>query len=375
MSRSFSIYLDLLRFLAACLVVIYHSNSRLIVEQILPLSTYGHSAVIIFFVLSGFVIAYATDTKERCARDYWASRLSRVWSLAVPAILMTLLLDVIGESIAPGLYSGNTTYGLAPVRIASSFLFLNEIWSVSIMCFSNIAYWSLNYEVWYYVLFALFAFGGRRRWLWISLVALLIGPKILLLAPIWVLGVVIYHWKRPQTMSEWMGWTCVIASIVLFAAFEHYRITEIVSGHLKTALGAHWSAQLNFSKWFLTDYLLAGIVFLNFVGMRRVAFRLAPLLHAGERPIRAAAAYTFSIYILHQPLIYFFAAVIDLPPAGHLKYFAVMASVAVAVVLIGHQTERKRFGLRGWLASLADRFQLRFGSGKPVGAASPNNPV
>jgi peptidoglycan/LPS O-acetylase OafA/YrhL len=373
MNRAFSIYLDLIRFLAACLVVIYHSNSRLIVEKVLPLSTYGHSAVIIFFVLSGFVIAYATDTKEHCARDYWASRLSRVWSLAVPAILLTLLLDLMGETMAPGLYSGNTTYGLAPVRIVSSFLFLNEIWSVSIMCFSNIAYWSLNYEVWYYLLFALFAFGGRRRWLWIGLAALLAGPKILLLAPIWVLGVVIYHWKRPQGMPEWLGWTCVIASAVLFAAFEHFHVTEVVSDYLKTALGAHWYRELNFSKWFLTDYLLAVIVFLNFIGMRRVVFRFATLLHAGERPIRAAAAYTFSIYILHQPLIYFFAALIDLPPTGYLNYFAVMASVAVSVVLIGHQTERKRFGLRRWLARLADRAHVRFGGIKPIGAASSSS--
>lgn len=375
MNRAFSIYLDLIRFVAACLVVIYHSNSRLIVEKVLPLSTYGHSAVIIFFVLSGFVIAYATDTKEHSARDYWASRLSRVWSLAVPAILLAPLLDVIGESIAPGLYAGNTTHGLAPVRMVSSFLFLNEIWSVSIMCFSNIAYWSLNYELWYYALFALFVFGGRRRWLWIGLVALLVGPKILLLAPIWVLGVVVYRWQRPQAMPEWLGWACVIGSALLFAAFEHYHVTELVSGHLQAAIGAHWYRELNFSKWFLTDYLLAGIVCLNFVGMRRVVFRCAPLLHAGERPIRAAAAYTFSIYILHQPLIYFFAALIDLPPTGYLKYAAVMASVAAAVVLIGHQTERKRFGLRRRLAGLADRLQRRFGAGKTVAAVSPNSAV
>lgn len=376
MSPAFSIYLDLLRFVAACMVVIYHSNSRLIIEKVLPLSSYGHSAVIIFFVLSGYVIAYATDTKEHTARDYWASRLSRVWSLAVPAILLTPLLDVVGESLVPGLYAGNTTHDHALLRIATSFMFLNEIWSTSIMTFSNIAYWSLNYEVWYYVLFALFAFGDRRRrWLWIGLVALLLGPKILLLAPIWVLGVVIYRWKLPQQMPEWLGWICLAASLILFAAFEHFQLMDQVSAQLKAAIGAHWYRQLTFSKWFLTDYLLAIIVFLNFVGMRRVAFRFAPLLLAVERPVRAAAAYTFSIYILHQPLIYFFAALIDLPPAGYLKYFAVMSSVAVAVVVIGHLTERKRFWLRRWLADLADRAGRRFGARKVVAGSSPNSPV
>ena len=152
MAPAFSIYLDLVRFVAACLVVVYHSNSRLIVEAPLPFSQYGHSAVIIFFVLSGYVIAFTTATKERNAKVYWASRLSRVLSLALPAVLLTPLLDLIGESLAPALYAGNTTHGLAWLRVMSSLLFLNEIWSVSIMSFSNIAYWSLNYEVWYYVL-------------------------------------------------------------------------------------------------------------------------------------------------------------------------------------------------------------------------------
>lgn len=372
MSRAFSIYLDLLRFVAACLVVIYHSNSRLIVEKILPFSSYGHSAVIIFFVLSGYVIAYATATKEQRARDYWASRLSRIWSLAVPTILLTPVLDMIGESLAPGLYAGNTTHGLAPLRILTSFLFLNEIWSISIMSFSNIAYWSLNYEMWYYVLFALFVFGGRRRWLWISLVALLLGPKILLLAPIWLLGVALYHWQRPQHIPEWLGWTCVATSLVLFGAYEHFHLMEAVAVQLKAVLGAHWFSQLTFSRWFLTDYLLALVVFLNFVGMRRVVFRVAPLLNAVARPVRAAAAYTFSIYILHQPMIFFFAALIDLPPTRYVKYAAVMTCVMLSVLLIGQQTERRRFALRRWLAALTERGLRRFGG--PAAGSAPAKP-
>ncbi len=347
MSRAFSIYLDLLRFLAACLVVIYHSNSRLIIAKVLPLSTYGHSAVIVFFVLSGYVIAYATDTKERSAVSYWASRLSRVWSLAVPVILLTPMLDLVGEAMLPAIYDGYTTHDHALLRGVTSVFFLNEVWSVSIMCFSNIAYWSLNYEVSYYLLFALYAFGeARRRWWWIGLASLLIGPKILLLAPIWLLGVVIYHWRWPQQMPESLGWLCVAASVALFAVLEYFQLTEVVAAQMKAALGAHWFRELNYSRWFPTDYLLALAVFLNFIGVRRVVFRIAPLLHAVERPVRAAAAYTFSLYILHQPLLYFYAALIDLPPTNVAKYCAVIACVVLTVLLIGHQTEHKRYKLR-----------------------------
>ena len=358
MAPAFSIYLDLVRFVAACLVVVYHSNSRLIVESPLPFSQYGHSAVIIFFVLSGYVIAFTTATKERNAKVYWASRLSRVLSLALPAVLLTPLLDLIGEALAPALYAGNTTHGLAWLRVMSSLLFLNEIWSVSIMSFSNIAYWSLNYEVWYYVLFSIYIFGSpSRRWAWIGLVAALIGPKILLLAPVWSAGVLIYRWQGAQRMPEWSAWLGLVASFILFYAFEQSRLADLVSEQLKTFLGTSLHRELAFSKWVFTDYLLTLIVCLNFVCMRRIARRYARLALTLERPVRAAASYTFSIYLLHQPLIYFWAALIDLPPTGYVRYAAVMAGVFASIVLIGSLTERRRFALRQYIFAILSRIE------------------
>ena len=325
----------------------------MIVEAVLPFSNYGHSAVIIFFVLSGYVIAYATDIKEHSAQLYWASRLSRVWSLALPAVLLTPVLDAVGQSLAPALYTGNTTEGHALLRILTSLTFLNEIWFISIMSFSNIAYWSLNYEVWYYLLFAIHAFGPRRwRWLALGLACLVMGPKIALLAPIWVLGVVIYRWKRLHSMPEWSGWVCVAASVTLLTAFEHYHVMARFTDWLKTAIGSHWHRELTFSKWFLSDYLLAGIVFLNFVGMRRIIHRLERAFYLMEKPVRVLASFTFSIYLLHQPLIYFFAALIDLPTPGYLRYVAVMTCVAASIWLVGSVTEHKRFALRQWLLKL-----------------------
>lgn len=359
MAPAFSIYLDLVRFIAACLVVIYHSNSRLIVESPLPFSQYGHSAVIVFFVLSGYVIAFAVDTKEYSAKHYWASRLSRVMSLSVPTVLLTPLLDLVGESLAPALYAGNTTHDLAWLRVMSSLIFVNEIWSVSIMSFSNIAYWSLNYEVWYYVLFSIYAFGTPgRRWAWLALVATLIGPKILLLAPIWYAGVFIYRWQGAHKMSEWSAWLCVVASVILFCAFEHSRISDLASEQLKVWIGAPMHRELAFSKWFLTDYLLALIVCLNFIGMRQIARRYEGLALTLERPVRAAAVYTFSIYLLHQPLIYFWAALIDLPAAGYSRYSAVMTGVVVTILVIGTLTERRRFALRQRLFTVMGRMEL-----------------
>lgn len=53
MNKSFSIYLDLVRFTAACLVYLWHSNKRLLMVDVPPAASFGHSAVVVFFVLSG----------------------------------------------------------------------------------------------------------------------------------------------------------------------------------------------------------------------------------------------------------------------------------------------------------------------------------
>lgn len=155
MNLQFSLYLDVIRFLAAILVVIAHANVRYLSTEILLLSTHGHLAVIFFFVLSGYVIAYVVDLKENRFSLFWASRISRIYSVAIPVILLTPLFDIAGRSIAelPVIYDGSAS-DLWPVRIFASLFFLNEMWFNSIMSFSNTPFWSLCYEMSYYFVFS-----------------------------------------------------------------------------------------------------------------------------------------------------------------------------------------------------------------------------
>ena len=160
MNKPFSIYLDLVRFSAACLVYLYHSNQRWLSESILPASNFGHSSVIVFFVLSGFVIAYITDTREKTFATYAARRISRVYSVALPAVFLTVALDAVGRQLHPVAYSYPFDNFL--LRGAASLMLLNEVWFVSITSFSNVPYWSICYEMWYYVAFGLVMFLPRR---------------------------------------------------------------------------------------------------------------------------------------------------------------------------------------------------------------------
>lgn len=360
MNRAFSIYLDIVRFTAAFLVYVYHSNNRLLVKDILPASNYGHSSVIVFFVLSGFVIAYVTATKESNFPAYAASRISRVFVVTIPAIVLTLVLDSIGRELYPKLYASYPWDQFIP-RIAGATLLANEVWTVSITFFSNVPYWSICYEWWYYVGFAMLVFLPARTGIWAAVgLFLLLGPKIALLAPIWALGVLLFHWKRLERISLQAAWVVAIVSIAGLVAYHAAEVGEILSEWLKSRIGEDAHKHLTFSKFFLGDYLLGVLVFANFVAMRRILHDMPLGLAAVERPVRYVAGFTFTLYLLHQPLFLFWGAVLRGDPGGYGTWFAITALMMASVMVVGHFTENRRYQVRKALhASFSSLFQRR----------------
>jgi peptidoglycan/LPS O-acetylase OafA/YrhL len=357
-NRSFSIYLDFIRFGAACLVYLWHSNMRLIVHDILPASNYGHSSVIVFFVLSGFVIAYVTDTKEKTWVDYSASRLSRVYSVVLPTIVLTPLLDAVGRALYPDLY--HWPFDRFALRLLGCLLLMNETWFISITFFSNVPYWSIALEAGYYVLFAMATFLPRgRRALGVLVVCALAGPKLVLLLPVWWSGVWLYRWSWLKQRSVGFGWCLAVigaGAIVLTHAIDLYGAWARI---FQQWVGPYLFEQLTFAQNVLGNYVLAALVFMQFAGMRIVAPTLAPFFKAIERPIRYLASYTFTLYLLHQPLLLFWGAIIRGDPNGHAYWWSVTAMTALSVWCLGSVTEHKRGRLTAAIRDLLKRAAAR----------------
>ena len=166
MNRGLSLYLDLVRFGAALAVLVTHlAYAELSGGMIQSWRLLGNDAVMVFFVLSGFVIAHVTHEKERTAGAYAASRLARLWSVAVPALIITVLLDQWGATLDPAAYAQWWYQGDDPLwRALRALSFTNELWFTSVRPFSNGPWWSLGYEAIYYAIFgALFFLRGRVR--------------------------------------------------------------------------------------------------------------------------------------------------------------------------------------------------------------------
>lgn len=305
MTNALSLYLDALRFGAAFTVFLSHyATLRISGGLFWYFADYGRTAVLVFFVLSGFVIAWVTETREVSLDEYSVSRIARLYSVIIPAFALTALLDWLGKAIDPRLYGAEWGHGTAhPVLgYMLSAIFLGESWTLSVLPGFNVPFWSLNYEAWYYVLFAVATFlQGRLRIAALAVAALLAGPKILLLLPIWLMGVA--AWRCRARLPGRLGWPLVAASLAAFG------ILETLGGQrLFWHPGGEWLPP-GYSAY---DYILGAAAALFIVGLANT--RLPMPGPGAERVLRRLAGTTFGLYLLHYPLLNFFGTVVPGAP-------------------------------------------------------------
>lgn len=351
----FSVYLDLVRFLAALAVVLMHLRQFDLVE--LPgadlLTLLGREAVMAFFVLSGFVIAYTTDQRRPGAHAYALARAARIYSVALPVLLLAFACAFLIPSLPPHL-AGDTGhhYQLAKpwLYIPFHLLFLGDMWTLTEVPPWLGPWWSLNYEVWYYVLFGVACYvRGPWRLPALVLVLAIMGIKLWLLLPVWLAGVALYRWQARRTLARGLARLGWVASLALLVAYEASGIEET----LRLAGRASWIGQafaLGNADRFLADYVFGLIVCLNFACARFAGFdallRCAP-------PIRLLASYTLTLYLSHALVLAVWPALYPHDPGSPADLLALGAAIVLATAILGNLTERRKNGVRRLLARLA----------------------
>lgn len=329
-----SLYLDLVRFLAALTVLLAHlSGQRLTGGLFWQVSAHGESAVTVFFVLSGFVIAFVTTTRERDWRGYAASRAARIYSVALPAVLLTMAIDRIGFAARPALYEAVAYDPSGQIGNAVlSLLFVNQLWFVNIVPGTDLPYWSLGFEVWYYAVFAAACFApGPWRIALPALLLFIAGPRIALMAPLWLFGLAAWHLCRRNPLTPRAGLALALAMLAAMALSEFH-----LRPHLDLAL-----------PWGLPHHMPAEMLLALCFAAQIVGLHAAtPLLPAApasiDRAIRWLAGATFSIYLLHLPLAQFLAALSPFPTASWANRALVLAGTLIGIFLIAAVTERRK---------------------------------
>ena len=331
MTPKFSVYLDLLRFLAAVLVFVSHfayprfTQGHYIFIRDLNL---GSDAVVFFFVLSGLVISYTTEVKDKTLAQYSFNRFTRLYSVIVPALLLTVLLDQAGQMIRPENYQG-WWYNDAPVwqQLLRGLTLTNEWFMNGFRVGTNGPYWSLSYEAAYYVLFGIFFYmkGQERLWLLLFL-SIIFGVAVLVLFPAWLLGGWVYRQIKTIDMKTSMAWFFVVFPLVAYGLFLGMNLPVFLKGATIHLLGDYFTnGILRFSDEFIWNLIIAVLISFHLIGAAVLMQRRKKELPSGlVRIIRWCAGATFTIYVVHYPLLQFMDSALPetlLPVIRHLTLF------------------------------------------------------
>ncbi len=344
MNRETSLYLDLVRVSAALVVFFGHlSGQRLTGGVFWQFGQFMDDAVVVFFVLSGFVIAHVVSLREIDVHQYVIARAARMYSVALPALLTTFVLDAIGKYVSPNLYSAS--WGYIDVngiwRILSGAFFLNQLWYFNISIGSMLPYWSLGFEVWYYLLFGVLYFSTPKlRWPLFITLSFLAGPRILFLFPLWLSGYFSYQLIVSKPPGKILSATFFYGSLIAYPFYCMYLKQEFLSANISPLFGDNP----------LTRYVVALVFTCNLIGFSGVAFHFSRPLTLFKTQIRWVAGATFTIYLFHLPVAQFLSAIIPWPPTAWQTRIVIMGGTLVAVFFIAALTERRK---RVWSECIA----------------------
>ncbi len=298
--QDFFDWTDLSRAAAATLVAVSHARDVLTIDYpgqklwlpFYALTGFGHSGVIVFFVLSGFWISRSVLGRIDDA-SFWPAylidRLSRLGIVLVPALVLGGLLDAMGMGLLHlPIYRGLPgAHGLIPDVAANLTLpvFLGNLTFLQTIAVapwgSNGPLWSLAYEFWYYVWFPALALLVWRRRLSLALLALLIGaanPGLYWGFASWLVGLALLlrvdaASAKPVGRSWALVAACLFAGVLLTTAMIRQSWTDIpLAISFGVLLLAAERSALPFPRL------------------------LAPLAHYGRKA-------SFSLYAIHFPIV------------------------------------------------------------------------
>lgn len=311
---------------------------------------FGHQAVLLFFVLSGFVIhlKYARKISETGGSDFefWSylkKRAKRIYPPFIFALFLTLTLDTLGEKVLhlDKLYTGQTPYELINHNVTSLHssitVFIGNILFLEPYYFpafgTNGPLWSLGYEWWFYLAYPIF--------LWLSVRS--ISRATIVMVVLFILSffpglwpVTLFRFLFSAMLSWWLG--------VLLADAYTGRIQVNIKwiGLLLLCLPVGIAGIIH--QDVLTDLVVA----LGFTGL------MAVLLTLGNENVLVRQLVRFkwlgdcsyTLYVTHFPIIALLSAFIiqkegNLP--AHFYYFYGGLFLVVTLAWIFHWFTEKPF--------------------------------
>jgi len=308
-----STYLDFIRGISAIIVVLSHLRNtffvtiteshlnNIFVKLFYAITGLGHQAVVVFFVLSGYLIATSIFNLIQAKwswEKYLTNRLVRLFVVLIPALFLTYILDYstinflhnavdkIQNRLSIGTFLGNL-------------FFLQGIFVPTFG--SNDPLWSLSYEFWYYMIFPclLMVLFSKKiivklAYLCISFLLLwFIGLKMQIYFLIWLMGAIIVILPKLK-----------ITNHIIIKIFKTISVLALI-----VACGVSRMATIGVSTISIQLDMVIGVI---------LTFLIYQLLHYPNNKPKSSdgfkifkkssqiiSGFSYTIYLLHMPIIIF----------------------------------------------------------------------
>jgi len=377
-SKLYTVWLDMIRGLAALVVFLGHSKSVFIAsstaitskadlaakaDDLSGKATFSHAAVIVFFVLSGYLVGggavRSLRNKRWSASNYAIARLSRLWTVLIPILLLGYGLDHLGVSLSqPGsIYQGPAGQGIVSTGLLDAMsignLFLNLFFLQKIITEpfgTNGPLWTLSYEFWFYVAFPFLMFSlhpatriSTRLASVFSLmcISLFVGTSISIYFLIWLLGVLIEI--SPKTLKNRSAYLSTLISAPIFVL--------IVVALVKIKL-----------PLIMTDMIEACFfaVLCYFVVQLQVPTKDNLVSHTAK----GLSAVSYTLYLAHVPILVFISGMLmpqwqpwPLNLVGLIKFGLVTSTVFLACIALYWLFERRTPEVRTLMTKAFERMK------------------
>ncbi|UUZ93055.1 acyltransferase [Paenibacillus sp. P25] len=304
-------YLDALRWFVAVYVMIYHlrpvlfqgynqlQNKNLIVKAAYLLTSMGYEFVMLFFVLSGYLISSsvlkAVGKGTFSWKSYLINRFTRLWLVLISALVLTSALAQLQLNMFPDseFFYNNMKWS----DFLGNLFFLQGIFFPNYG--GNLPLWSLSYEFWYYILFPCLVQLFVSRSLLVKVgygvlvigLSVLLGKGIMLYFLIWLLGTLLVVLPKPQISMKVLARVCIplasaLAGMIMLAdkLLLHQNDSDLIK---------------RFFPQFIVSVCFAGLIYAI----------LHCYNHPGSVDVKAfnihvfLAGFSYTLYLTHYPVI------------------------------------------------------------------------
>jgi peptidoglycan/LPS O-acetylase OafA/YrhL len=351
LSGPMSSLVDLVRVVSCAAVIACHSRQVGFHAGTPYVSSLAsHYAVVVFFVVSGLAIATAAARPGTCLADYALARSTRIVPVALLAMAVGVAAFLLRGGV-PVIYPGHDQ--LTWQSVVHPLLFMSESPQGQLPVW-NVPWWSLSYEVWYYALFGAAVFlGGSRRVIWLLAIGWLAGPLVLLLMPIWLMGVALARLPALVRLGRPVG------AVLLGVAAATFLLARTVDMPALAWLQAHSPLPLVNSQNVVGNTLMGLAVALALAGVRPWLPVLAQPIALAAPALRWGAGMTFTAYLTHQPLICLARTWGLVAPPGASGAVLALVGILAVCALLASLCERRSPALRRsaqrWLARVYRR--------------------